>query len=231
MLSEVPYLGAGLGYRKELKQGIVSGAEQIDFLELISDQFIDKPPIVEQQGRLLAEQFPLVLHGVDLSLGTDCPIDAEYVAKLRHLADIINPKWISDHLCFTRIPGASLAQLTPLAFTDASADVAIRNIKQMVATFDCPFLVENISYYFLIPLSTMTEAEFITRVIRESGGWLLLDLDNVLNNATNNHYDPFEFLDQIPLDRVVQLHLAGGGYRKNVLLDNHSHAVSEAGFH
>jgi uncharacterized protein (UPF0276 family) len=76
----------------------------------------------------------------------------------------------------------------------------------------------------------MTEAEFITRVIRESGGWLLLDLDNVLNNATNNHYDPFEFLDQIPLDRVVQLHLAGGVYRKNVLLDTHSHAIPEAVF-
>lgn len=230
MLPDIPFLGAGLGFRRELKKGIEESAAGIDFLELITDQYIDRPPIKEQEAGALAQAFPLVLHGVDLSIGTDCPIDEEYLEKIHQLADMVKPKWVSDHLCFTRVPGASLAQLTPLSFNDYVVDMVVEHVRKVAATFECPFLIENISYYFTVPPTTMTEAQFITRVIRESGCWFLLDLANVLNNATNNGYDPYEFLDQVPLDRVVQIHLAGGAYRNNVLIDTHSHPVHPEAF-
>lgn len=225
MLEEIPFLGAGLGFRQEFKEDILRAVDRIGFLELISDQYIDKSPIKEQEASNLKEKFPLVLHGVDLSIGTDSPTDEIYLEKIRRIAGRIKPHWVSDHLCFTRVPGMSLGQLTPVSFNENTVEFVVRHIKEVSAVFDCPFLVENISYYFLVPPISMTEAEFITRVIREAGCWLLLDITNVMNNATNNHYDPYEFLDGIPLDKVVQIHLAGGSYSNGIMLDTHSHPV------
>lgn len=225
MLEDCPLKGAGLSFRQELKEGILAAPHRVDLLELISDQYIDKSPLKEKEAESLARDFPIVLHGVELSIGTDCQINDEYLKKLHRLADAVNPLWVSDHLCFTGVPGSNLAQLTPIAFTERMVKTVSRKIKQVAATFDCPFLLENISYYFLVPPSEMSEAEFITNVVHESDCWLLLDLANLLNNATNHQYDPFEFLDRIPLERVVQIHLAGGSYKKNLLLDTHSHPI------
>lgn len=220
-----PFLGVGLSYRRELAEGIRESAGQVDFLELLTDQYIDMPPHKEEEARDLATQFPLVLHGVDLSIGTADTVDAEYVKKVQRVAEWAQPKWISDHLCFTRVHDLNIGQLTPLSFNEEVANLVVRNARQMLDTFDCPFLLENISYYFQVPPCTMSEAEFITQVVRESGCWLLLDLTNIQNNAINNNYDPFAYLDQIPLDRVMQVHLAGGYYHRGILLDTHSHPV------
>jgi len=200
-------------------------AERIDFLELIADQYIDKPLIREQEAAELAQQFPLILHGVDFSVGTDCVIDDNYLEKFHRAAEFAKPKWVSDHLCFTGVPGNSLGQLTPLPFTEQTVDIVVRNIKAIAGTFNCPFLIENISYYFLVPPSSLAEAEFITRVVHGADCWLLLDLANLRNNAINNNYDPYKFLDEIPLERVVQIHLAGGYYRRGLLLDTHSESI------
>lgn len=226
MLNEIPFLGAGLGFRREIKEEILSAADRIGFLELIADQYIDKPLVREQEAAELSQKFPVVLHGVDLSVGTDCPIDRAYLQGLRRVAEMVRPKWVSDHLCFTRVPGNSLGQLTPLSFHEEVVDIVVSHVRQVAEAFDCPFLLENISYYFVVPPSTMTEAEFITRVVRESGCWLLLDIANIRNNAVNNNYDPYEFIDRIPLDRVVQVHLAGSTYLKGVMIDSHSQPVS-----
>lgn len=230
MLEEIPFLGAGLGFRRVLKDEILASRGKIDFLEIISDQYIDRPLIKEEEAVELAQKFPVVLHGVDLSIGTDCPIDDDYLKKIHHVARLTKPKWVSDHLCFTGVPGHSLGQLTPLPFTDNTVRIVVEHIKQISATFDCPFLVENISYYFLISPTTMSEAEFITRVVGESGCGLLLDLANVRNNAINNNYDPIKFLDQIPLDRVVQIHLAGSSFNRGLMIDTHSHPVDREVF-
>jgi uncharacterized protein len=225
LLDKVPFLGAGLGFRRIFKEEMLSAADRVDFLELITDQYIDRPLIKEREAAELSEKFPVVLHGVDLSIGTDCRIDEDYLAKFHHVARLTKPKWVSDHLCFTRVPGHSLGQLTPLPFTEHIVDLVVEHIKQISDTFDCPFLVENISYYFRVPPSTLSEAEFITRVVGESGCGLLLDLANVRNNAINNDYDAYRFLDEIPLDRVVQIHLAGSSYNGGLLIDTHSHPV------
>lgn len=225
MLNNIPYLGVGLGYRKELRKGILANRDQIDLLELIADQYINMPPIRLRDAQELSRQFPIALHGVDLSIGTDFPIDREYLNALHHISKTIKPHWVSDHLCFTRTPELSLGQLTPLPFNEDTVKAVVKKIKLVASAFDCPFLIENISYIFSVPLSTMTEAEFISQIVDKSKCWLLLDLTNLYNNAQNHNYDPYEFLDQIPLDRVIQLHLAGGSYIGNLLIDTHSHPV------
>lgn len=224
-MAQIPFLGSGLSYHEEQRNEILAEAAHIDVLELIADQYIDMPPHKKEEACFLAGRFPVVLHSVDLSIGTDTPVDGEYLRKLHKVAEWVQPKWVSDHLCFTRVDGLNIGQLTPLSFSGQIADIVIRNIKCVAATFSCPFLLENISYYFTVPPGTMSEAEFITRIIRESGCGLLLDLTNVQNNAVNNDYNAYEFLDQIPLDRVVQVHLAGGYYHRGILLDAHSDPV------
>jgi uncharacterized protein len=226
----LPMLGVGLGFRQELKEQILDAIDQIDFLELLTDQYIEMPPHKEKEARQLAELVPIVLHGVDLSVGTDMPLDERYVRQLLQVVDWVKPRWVSDHLSFTRVPGLNVGQLTPLAFTSESVQAVARNIRDMASRLTCPFAVENISYYFRVPPYELTEAEFLTQVLTEADCPLLLDLTNVQNNAVNNGYDPFEFLDQIPLDRVLQVHLAGGFWHKGILLDTHSHPVPDSVF-
>lgn len=218
-------LGIGLGYRQELGAFIRQSRERIDFLELLTDQYMEMPPWKEREARELAAEFPIVLHSVDLSIGTDQPPDMDYVAKIRQVAEWTQPEWISDHLCFTRVPGINLGQLTPLAFTEEAAEVAARNIRLVADEFEQPFAVENISYYFETPEAAMTEGEFIARVLEEADCYMLLDLTNLVNNATNNSYEAEQFLNQVPLERVLQIHLAGGYWQDGILLDTHSHPV------
>ena len=230
MLQGVPFLGAGLGFRREIGKEILSASQQVNFLELIADQYIDRPGIREQEAADLATRFPVVLHGVDFSVGTDCPLDETYLRSFCRIADLTKAHWVSDHLCLTRIPGNSLGQLTPLSFTDETVRIAAKHISEIADAVGRPFLIENISYYFTMPAAVMTEAEFITAVVREANCWLLLDLANVMNNAANQGYDARLFLDQLPLDRVVQIHLAGSSYSGPLLIDSHSQPVPDQVF-
>jgi uncharacterized protein len=225
MVDDIPFLGVGLGYRRQIKSDILAAPERVDLLELIADQFMDRPRSFEQEAKKIIAKFPVILHGVGLSLGTDCNLSMSYLERLSQVVELFNPYWVSDHICFTGVPGSDLGQLTPISFNDTNVDIIVNHIKQVAGMFDRPFLVENISYLFNVPPATMTEAGFITRIIMESDAWLLLDLANLENNAVNHNYDPFEYLDQIPLDRVIQLHLAGSSFKDGLLIDSHSHPV------
>jgi uncharacterized protein (UPF0276 family) len=224
------YLGVGLGFRKELSKEISENPPEIELLELISDHYLDNLPGKKQEALELTKNFPIVLHGLELSLGTDHKVNEEYLNKLGNLVDLIQPGWASDHLCFTGVEHQGLGTLTPLPFNRQVVDIVVKNIKQVAARLSCPFLIENISYLFTVPPCEMSEAEFITSVLEESDSYLLLDITNVLNNATNAKYDAYEFLDQIPLERVVQIHLAGGKYHKDLLLDSHDSAIPDGVF-
>lgn len=225
MLNEVPFLGVGLGFRHELKQDLLSHTERIDFLELMTEHYIDMPPHKRAEAQELPKRIPLVLHGVELSIGTFGQVDQAHLRKMRQVADWSRSHWVSDHLCFTRIPELAIGNLTPVPFSEANCANIIANARYAASCFDCPFLLENISYYFLPQPAQMSEAEFITRILEGANCYMLLDLTNVQNNAINMKYDPYAFLDALPLERVVQIHLAGGFYLGSVLLDTHSHEV------
>ncbi|MFG1793340.1 DUF692 family multinuclear iron-containing protein [Nocardia sp. NPDC049149] len=221
-LGSLPALGVGLGYRRELDAAIMANRESIDCLEIITENFFGTP--VGGPLELLRDRFPLTPHGVEMSIGTEGPLDRAYVADLADLVARVGAPWCSDHLSFTRAGGVSIGQLTPLVRTrESAAQIAgkVRQVQQQVGT---PFLLENITYHLDFP-AELSEAEFITLVIESAGCGLLLDLTNVFINAVNHRYDPIEFLNSIPLERVVQLHLAGGYWSEGTLLDSHSAPV------
>jgi uncharacterized protein len=230
MIDTIPFLGVGLGYRPELHDGIMASADSIDFLELITDHYIDMPPHKWLEAEAIAARFPVVLHSVELSIGTEGPIKRDYVQKVREVAAMTKAHWISDHLCFTGAGGLDLAQLAPLSFRVDVADRTADRTREVMTFLERPFLIENVAYYFQVAGATMSEAEFIRRVVLQSGCYLLLDLTNVQCNAFNHGYDPFLFLDQMPLDRVIQIHVAGGYPHRGLLLDAHSHAVPDEVF-
>ena len=226
MYDALPQLGVGLGYRTPLHSNIMANADRIDFLEVISDQYLYAPP--DRTERLLAvrERFPLIPHGVGMSVGTAAPLDPDYLDRLAAFVDRLAAPWFSDHLSFTKVPETDVEQLTPLWFTEESLEVVCRNVRQVTARIPVPFLLENITYYFPVPGSDMSEPEFITRVLEDTDIGLLLDVNNVWVNSVNLGYDPYEFLRSIPLERTVQVHLAGGRKIHELLVDTHSTPVT-----
>lgn len=224
-LEEIPFLGAGIGYRSKFEEGIFSNSDQIGFLELLSDHYINCIPGREDEAINLSKQFPIVLHGVSLSLGTDQAVTSDYLSGLVKISEKVNPLWVSDHICFTKAGDYDVNSLTPLSFNKKSVEIIVRNIKHVKSAFSCPFLVENISYLFKVPPTTMSEYDFINDILELSDCFLLLDLTNLYNNSVNFNYDPYRFLDGLTLERVVQIHLAGGVFEGDLLIDSHNNSV------
>lgn len=227
---ELPNLGVGIGWREAIREEILGHPAGIDWCELISEHFIDVPEDRFAHAVDLAARMPVIPHGVDLSIGTDAPIDLRYVHALKTLIDAVKPGWFSDHLCFTRAEGLNLGQLGPLPFTMEAVDVVCRNIAAVQHHIKTPLILENITYDFVIPGAELSEAAFIAAILERSDIGLLLDVTNLHINSHNHGYDPFRFLSGIPSDRIVQLHVAGGQYRDGKWFDSHSHPVPEAVF-
>lgn len=230
MNSEIPALGVGIGWRHDIGEEILANREHIDFVEIISEHYLNVTPEKLASISTLAAKVPVIPHGIDLSIGTDMPVEEEYLDGLATLVNLVDAPWYSDHLCFTRVPGYSIGQLTPLQFTDEAVETVVRKTKHVTARIPRPFALENITYYFKIPNGQMTEAEFITRVLEGADIGLLLDVTNVYMNASNHGHDPYKFLRSIPLERVVQLHLAGGIQKEGKWVDSHSQPVHEEVF-
>jgi uncharacterized protein (UPF0276 family) len=226
-MTALPVLGAGLGYRMAIAEQIDAHADEIDWLELITEHFMWAPPERLEALDVLASKFPLVPHGLDLSIGSDEPLDAQYLDALGRLLERLRPPWFSDHLCFTRAGGVQLGTLTPLPRTTAMARAVAAKVRELESAVGVPFILENITYY--LPVGhELTDAQFLTEVLSHCDAGLLLDVTNVYNNATNHGYDPYEFLGTIPLERVVQVHLAGGVTNDDgSLLDSHDQPVVE----
>ncbi|MFY1702904.1 DUF692 domain-containing protein [Micromonospora sp. WMMA1923] len=221
--ARMPRLGVGVGLRPEIEQLVVEHADRIDWLELITEDYVFSP---HRRATLpaLRERFPLVPHGVELSIGSAEPLDEAYLTGLAELVALVGAPWCSDHLCYTRAGGIALSALVPLPRTDEvvrAVAAKVRHIQQVVGV---PFLLENISSFIELP-GEMPDAEFLARIVESADCGILLDLTNVYNNSVNHHFDPLTYLDALPLERVVQVHLAGGTYAQGLLQDNHRAAV------
>jgi uncharacterized protein len=222
----LPFLGVGLGYRRELHENIYGHKASIDWLEVISEHYTQGPQERMAMGFHLARDFVVIPHGVEMSIGTEGDVDEEYLSALSRFIEAINPPWFSDHLCFTRAGGISLGTLTPLDRTRAMARAVAAKAEQVQNRIGVPFILENITRQFTMK-TELTEAEFICEFLEHCDCGLLLDLTNVHINAFNHGEDAFRFLDSIPLDRVVQIHLAGGNPSPHGLVDSHSSPVPE----
>lgn len=217
--------GAGIEWAEGLQDEILARLDEVDLVELIPENFFfgRRSHFLERLG---ASGKPVLIHGVELSLGTDEPMKQAHLDHILRVADQVNTIHISDHLCMTEAGGVEIGQLTPLPCTQKAVDAACRNIDAIQARIRWPFLIENIANRFVFPLPEMTETELIDLILRRTGCELLLDLHNLHANAENFHFDPLRWLEALDPRRVSAVHLAGGHHDdEGTLVDAHDNAV------
>jgi uncharacterized protein (UPF0276 family) len=223
--SKLPILGVGLGLRRELAQSIFDNQSSIDWLELVPENFMGLGGRAERLLKQAKKQFPLVSHGINLSLGSADELNMEYLSALKSFMDYIDAPWFSDHLCFSSVDGVYMHDLLPLPLNKEVVEHVAQRIRFVQDFIGRPLLIENISFYMQMPGSQMFEAEFLTRILEEADCGLLLDVNNVYVNSINHGFSPQIFLDAIPLERTVQIHVAGHKHIDEHLIDTHGESV------
>jgi uncharacterized protein (UPF0276 family) len=222
-----PYLGFGLGLRPQHYSDILDGEPAVDWFEVISENYMirgGQPLAILDR---IAERYPVVMHGVSLSIASTAPFDEDYLDGLNALARRVKPKWISDHLCWTGVHGVNLHDLLPFPYTAEALEHVVARVHHVQERIGRPLCLENVSTYVQFGQSEMAEWEFISELTRRTGCWLLFDVNNVYVSAYNHGYDAYAFLEGIPADRVVQFHLAGHSDMTNYIVDTHDHPVRE----
>lgn len=222
--AQMPILGVGLGLRGHFAKNILEHASAIDFLEFTPENFVDN--IVSTRWLAnFAENFPLVAHSVSLSIGSVDPLSNDLLSLERRFAELFGLHWWSDHLCFTGVDGQTSYDLLPLPWTEQAVRHVSSRIRQAQEIVGKPLAIENIPFYSKMPRGDFQEAEFISRILEEADCGLLLDLNNLLVNSINHNFDAGAFLDMLPLERVVQIHLAGHRRFGQRILDTHGAAI------
>ena len=224
-LFSIEPLGAGMGFRDPYRSDLFLNRQGIDFLEIIADHYMEPAPSKSEELAVLRNHFPLIPHGLSLSLGSAEGLDRPYAEALAALVNELSPPYWSEHLAITRAGGVEIGHLAPLPFCRESVDIVCANVQHISGLTDVPLILENITYPFPFAESTMTEAEFLREITDRTGCGLLLDVTNLYTNATNHGYDLDAFLDSAPLGRVVQLHFTGGEWDGGLLVDSHSAAT------
>lgn len=227
IMDKLPKLGIGLGFREQFRSDIFLHSDKIDFLEITSDHYLDATARKIEELELLRQHFPLIPHSLELSLGSAEGIDEEYIEKLSDLIDRIKPPWFSDHICFTKSNGINIGHLASVPFTSEALSVLRRNIELVKKKISTPLILENITYNVRFPSSEMSEAEFITRLLNDTGCGMLLDVTNLYINSVNLEYDWRKYLDELPMDRVVQLHFVGSHSNGGRLIDAHANKTED----
>lgn len=222
------YLGHGIGFRRKHFDTIHDHREDIDFLEILSENFMGFGGRPSDALDRAAEAFPTVLHGVALSIGRADDLDPDYLTSLFTLIERIRPLWFSDHLCFSSAFGVEYHDLIPVPFTEEAVALVARRARELQDRAGIPFLIENPSYYIGYAASEMDEATFLREVVERADCGLLLDVNNVYVNAENHGYDARAFIDALPLERVVQIHMAGHEVTEDVIIDTHGAPVVDA---
>lgn len=223
-----PRLGLGVGLRNAHFEHILAEWPAVDWFEAISENFMDSGGRPRAVLRRIAERYPLVLHGVSLSIGSTDPLDRGYVRRLRVLADEIQAQWVSDHLCWTGVLGRNSHDLLPLPLNEeVLAHVAAR-VREVQDLLGRPLVLENPSTYLRLRDSSMGEPEFLRALCAATGCRLLLDVNNVHVSCFNAGADPLAYLAAYPFEQVVQLHLAGHSHCGTHIVDTHDQPVSPA---
>lgn len=227
MTDTIPrFAGFGLGLRREHQRDFVEHEQPVDFVEIISENFMACGGRPMRTLEAVRERHPVAMHGVSMSLGSPEGLDPDYLGKLRLLARQIDPLWVSDHLCWTRVGDFATHDLLPLPYSEEALAVCIANVERAQDVLERPMLIENPSSYVTFPESTMSEWQFLAALAQETGCFLLLDINNVFVSSVNHGFDPLAFLAGIPADRVRQIHLAGHSPGPDgMLIDTHDTPV------
>jgi len=224
-------LGLGVGLRTAHFPYILDHHPPVDWFEIISENFIDsqgRPRWVLDQ---VAERWPVVMHGVSLSIGSSDPLNFDYLARLKRLADAVGPRWISDHLCWTGVLGTNTHDLLPVPLNEDTLAHVVARVRAVQNFLERPLVLENPSSYVTFASSTISEWEFLSRMADEADCGLLLDVNNVYVSSVNHDFDPWEYVENLPHRRIVQCHLAGHTDCGTHLIDTHDRQVIDPVWH
>ncbi len=221
----IPDLGVGVGFRKPHVVQVLRERPPMDWFEVISENYFAEGGIQRRNLDELRAGYPVVPHGVSLSIGGTDPLDADYLARLRALVRRLDAPWCSDHLCWTGFGRLDVHDLLPLPFTPATLEHVVERVKRVQGEIGVPFALENASSYLEYRESTMPEHAFLAELSERADCALLLDVNNVYVSAYNHGFDARAYIDAIPAERVVQIHVAGHADKGNYLLDTHGDHV------
>lgn len=221
--------GIGLGLRHEIGAAMLERRPpEIEWVEIHPENYVERGGSFEKLLADAAAIWPVVPHGLSLCFGTLEPFDRAYLARLRRFLEGIRAPWYSDHLCFGAVDGVALHDLLPLPFVPAAVDLACARIAELEDAIGIPVAIENVSYYAHPGPAAMTEIDFVVEVLERSGCRLMLDVNNVWVNARNHGFDPRAYIDRLPADRVVQIHVAGHLIRPGrPIIDTHAEPVCD----
>lgn len=228
LLANLPRLGAGLAYREPFRAELLQKQPDVDFVEILGDHYIDAPPERLDELTQLGEHFTLLPHFTNLSLGSAEGVDPVYLEKIAALIKRLNPPWWSEHIGFTHAEGVNLGHPAPLPFTLEAVEVMKKNIITARRAIPTPLILENVCSPLIWPGGEFDEPTFISEVLTSGGCGMLLDVTNLLTHATNRGGSATDFLDKLPLDRVVQMHFSGGHESSGRLVESHAQPVTDA---
>jgi uncharacterized protein len=222
-----PSLGFGLGLRVDHYEAILADRPPVDWFEVLTENYLvpgGKPLSYLTRFR---ERYPLVMHGVSMSIGSTAPLDLEYLRQVKALARRIEPAWVSDHLCWTGVAGRNMHDLLPLPYTEEALALVVDRVRQVQDVLGRRILMENVSSYVGFSQSRLTEWEFLREVATRADCLILLDVNNIYVSSVNHEFDALTYLHAIPAERVQQIHLAGHENHGDYLIDTHDHPVPD----
>lgn len=223
-----PRLGYGIGLRNTHFDYILQEWPAVDWFEAISENFMDSGGRPRAVLRQIAERYPIVLHGVSMSIGSTDPLDMGYLSRLRALANETGARWVSDHLCWTGVLGINSHDLLPLPLNEEVLQHVIERVRVVQDVLERPLVLENPSTYVRFRTSTIEEPDFLRALCEATGCRLLLDVNNVYVSCFNAGADPLSYLEAFPFERVSQMHLAGHQHCGTHIVDTHDRPVSDA---
>ncbi len=225
MSAQMPNLGFGLGLRVDHYETILKEKPAIDWFEVITENYLvpgGKPLYYLDKIRAL---YPMVMHGVSLSIGSSDPLDFDYLSQVKALADRIQPHWLSDHLCWTGVNNKNTHDLMPLPYTEEVINHVADRIRQVQDFLGRQILIENVSSYITYQQSEMSEWEFIAEICKRADCFILFDVNNIYVSSVNHEFNPLHYIAAMPSDRIYQIHLAGHSNMGDYIIDTHDDAV------
>lgn len=218
-------LGFGLGLRPQHYPDFLNDPQPVEWLEIISENYMIPGGQPIRMLERIRANYPMVMHGVSMSLGSSEGLNLDYLGRLKALIDYVQPLWVSDHLCWTGTGGHNSHDLLPLPYTEEALAITADNIRRAQDALGRTLLLENPSSYVTFTGSQMPEWEFLARLADVSGCNLLLDVNNIYVSSVNHRFNPISYLDALPADRIKQIHLAGHTDNGDCIIDTHDHPV------
>jgi uncharacterized protein (UPF0276 family) len=220
-------LGFGLGLRPDHYEQILNERPDVDWFEVLTENYMVEGGKPLHYLDRIRSHYPVVMHGVSMSIGSTEPLNRRYLADLKRLIERVEPRWVSDHLCWTGVQGSNLHDLMPMPYTQEAIEHVSARVREVQDYLGRQILLENVSSYVTYEASAISEWEFISAVAEAADCLILLDVNNIYVSSHNHGFDPDEYLNGIPRARVQQFHLAGHSYNGNLIIDTHDHDVAD----